>query len=41
MLWAYFPPVEEISEQQRQMDEERYEEKLMMRSQSEVKVWCV
>ena len=33
--------VEEISEQQRQMDEERYEEKLMMRSQSEVKVWCV
>lgn len=33
--------VEEISEQQRQMDEGRYEEKLMMRSQSEVKVWCV
>lgn len=29
---------EEISEQQRQMDEERYEEKLMMRSQSEARI---
>ena len=31
---------QEISEQQRQMDEERYEEKLMMRSQSEAGGCC-